>query len=44
MHPLKSKRKILTDRIPIKETGPAVMAINIYKILMVKIGIIKLIK
>ena len=31
MHPLKSKRKVLTDRRPIQETGPAVMVINIYK-------------
>ena len=32
MHPLKSKRKVLTDRRPIQETGPAVMVISIYNI------------
>ncbi|KAK2155698.1 hypothetical protein LSH36_233g04016 [Paralvinella palmiformis] len=31
MHPLKSKRKVLTDRGPIYQTGLAVMVINIYK-------------
>ena len=29
--PLKSKRKVSTDRKLIQETGPAVMVINIYK-------------
>ncbi|KAK2155724.1 hypothetical protein LSH36_233g09000 [Paralvinella palmiformis] len=30
MHPLKSKRKVLTDRRPIQETGPAVMSLKFY--------------
>ncbi|KAK2168540.1 hypothetical protein LSH36_16g10009 [Paralvinella palmiformis] len=30
MHPLKSKRKVLTDRRYIQETGPAVMSLKFY--------------
>jgi len=30
-HPLKSNRKVSTDRKPIHGTGSAVMVINIYK-------------